>query len=75
MLKEQLERMRANNPKITEQFADLKRDLAQVRHETSHACVTSVVHIISSAMLGLGCIIKPLCCTPPGERGRVGGDS
>lgn len=29
-MKEQLEKMRADNPKITEQFADLKRDLAQV---------------------------------------------
>jgi hypothetical protein len=30
LMKEQLEKMRADNPKITEQFADLKRDLAQV---------------------------------------------
>lgn len=30
MMKEQLEKMRADNPKITEQFADLKRDLAKV---------------------------------------------
>lgn len=32
LMKEQLEKMRADNPKITEQFADLKRDLAQVRY-------------------------------------------
>jgi hypothetical protein len=29
-MKEQLEKMRADNPKITEQFADLKRGLAEV---------------------------------------------
>lgn len=33
LMKEQLEKMRADNPKITEQFADLKRDLAQVSAE------------------------------------------
>eukprot|EP00879_Flechtneria_rotunda_P027067 GHRR01028930.1.p1 GENE.GHRR01028930.1~~GHRR01028930.1.p1 ORF type:complete len:206 (+),score=71.97 GHRR01028930.1:968-1585(+) len=33
LLKEHLERMRADNPKITEQFADLKRSLAQVSTE------------------------------------------
>eukprot|EP00878_Enallax_costatus_P009275 GHUV01009694.1.p1 GENE.GHUV01009694.1~~GHUV01009694.1.p1 ORF type:complete len:699 (+),score=215.34 GHUV01009694.1:365-2461(+) len=33
LMKEQLEKMRADNPKITEQFADLKRDLAQVSSE------------------------------------------
>lgn len=49
LMKEQLEKMRADNPKITEQFADLKRDLAQVR-DTSimrasmrHACLRVVV--------------------------------
>jgi len=30
-LKEEIERYRAENPKITEQFADLKRQLADVR--------------------------------------------
>lgn len=32
-MKEQLEKMRVDNPKITEQFADLKRGLAQVSAE------------------------------------------
>lgn len=30
-MQEQLEKMQANTPTIIEQFADLKRDLAQVR--------------------------------------------
>eukprot|EP00882_Tetradesmus_deserticola_P002717 GHRQ01002888.1.p1 GENE.GHRQ01002888.1~~GHRQ01002888.1.p1 ORF type:complete len:911 (+),score=473.90 GHRQ01002888.1:1197-3929(+) len=33
LMKEELEKMRADNPKITEQFADLKRGLAQVSAE------------------------------------------
>ncbi|KAF8059986.1 STA1 [Scenedesmus sp. PABB004] len=33
LMKEQLEKMRADNPKITEQFADLKRGLAAVSAE------------------------------------------
>ncbi|KAG2447955.1 hypothetical protein HYH02_006984 [Chlamydomonas schloesseri] len=32
-MKEELERYRAENPKITEQFADLKRQLADVKYE------------------------------------------
>ena len=32
-LKEELERYRAENPKITEQFADLKRKLTDVSYE------------------------------------------
>jgi hypothetical protein len=38
LMKEQLEKMRADNPKITEQFADLKRGLAQV-------CITQCIDL------------------------------
>ncbi len=41
LMKEQLEKMRADNPKITEQFADLKRDLAQVNDITHADCIRS----------------------------------
>jgi hypothetical protein len=46
-MKERLEKMRADNPKITEQFADLKRDLATVRC----ACLPGV----AGPRRGLGC--------------------
>lgn len=32
-LKEEIEKFRSENPKITEQFADLKRKLSEVTHE------------------------------------------
>ncbi|PNH09580.1 Pre-mRNA-splicing factor prp1 [Tetrabaena socialis] len=40
-LKEELERYRAENPKITEQFADLKRKLADVQYEEWEAEVSA----------------------------------
>ena len=43
-LKEEIERYRAENPKITEQFADLKRQLAEV-------CVCVCVHARLHAFL------------------------
>jgi hypothetical protein len=49
-MKEQLEKMRADNPKITEQFADLKRDLAQVRFQFHRLALQPLAEVVMSGV-------------------------
>jgi pre-mRNA-processing factor 6 len=47
-LREQIEQYRASNPKITEQFADLKRKLADITDE--QWCAPSFFLVIISSL-------------------------
>jgi hypothetical protein len=45
-LKQEIERYRAENPKITEQFADLKRQLSEVRPQWITLTLTGMKSIL-----------------------------